>query len=680
MRLFWIGLVAISSLAAEKADILWDRWGIAHIFARDVASMGAAFGYAQAKAHGDLLLQLYGQSRGRGAEYFGEEFLEADRWALRNGIPERAKKWVAEQDGEFRRYLESFAEGVNAYARRHPEAIDRSRRAVLPVAAADVMAHSLRVIHYTFVTRQARFEDFSRQWEQQLGSNTWAVGPGRSASGKALLLQNPHLPWEDLFRWTEAQLSCPGYDVYGATLVGFPVALIGFNDRLGWSHTVNTYDGQDHYELTLKDGGYLWDGKVRSFETEQRTVKIRQKDGSMRSEPLAIRRSVHGPVLAEKGNKAIALRVAGIDQSGALKQWADMGRAKSFDEFAKIIERLQIPMFTLMYADADGHIMHLFNGRVPKRPPGPYDWQRTVPGDRSATLWTQTHPIGDLPKVVDPPSGWLQNANDPPWITTWPKMLDPARFPAYMAPRGMTFRPQQSARLLMSDDSISFEEFAEYKHSTRMLLADRILGDLIPAAKKKSAHARQAAEALEQWDRRADAGSRGAVLFSEFAREWVRRFGMKGFRVPWDEQRPFDTPEGLADAAASVALLEQAARQIELRKMPLNAAWGEVFRFRGEGVDWPGNGATGEFGVFRVVEYANAPDGKQVARGGDSYYAVIEFGSAVRARAVLAPGNWTQPGSVHRFDQLELMSGKQMRPVWRKRADIEANLKEKDSL
>jgi acyl-homoserine-lactone acylase len=186
------------------------------------------------------------------------------------------------------------------------------------------MAHVQRVLHFTFVVDPDRIEDISEQqsaraaFGQKMGSNGWAIAPSRSASGNAMLLANPHLLWSDLFLWYEAQLTAPGIDAYGASLVGVPVLNIAFNDYQGWTHTVNTHDGWDAYELTLANGGYQFDGKVRAFETEERILKVRQADGTLRQEPLIVRRSVHGPIIAEKDGKVIALRVVGLDQPGGI--------------------------------------------------------------------------------------------------------------------------------------------------------------------------------------------------------------------------------------------------------------------------------------------------------------------------------------------------------------------------
>ena len=467
-------LVCLTSCARQSTEILWDTWGIPHIFAGSTADLFHAFGYAQAQSHGNLILRLYGQARGRGAEYFGGKYLDADRWVHTMGIPALARQWLDAQPGEMRTALDAFAAGVNAYARENPGEIDEEVKVVLPVEPVDLMAHTLRVIHFSFVINPTRIQAHSKHWTQT-GSNTWAIGPKRSAGRKAMLLANPHLPWSDFFLFYEAQLTSPGVNAYGATLVGLPILAIAFNDHLGWSHTVNTHDGADLYELTVDGNGYRWDGKTKPLEKETHILKVRNGD----SVELVVRRSIHGPVVSDKAGKALALRVVGLDQPGLFEQYWQMLQARDLGEFEKALSRLQMPMFTVMYADKDGHILHLFGGRTPVRAQGDWAlWQRPVPGDTPATLWTRTHPYAELPRVVDPFSGWLQNANDPPWTTTFPPAIDASKYPAYMAPKFMDFRAQRSARMLDEDPGIAFEEMIAYKHSTRMELADRILDPL----------------------------------------------------------------------------------------------------------------------------------------------------------------------------------------------------------
>jgi acyl-homoserine-lactone acylase len=340
-------------------------------------------------------------------------------------------------------------------------------------------------------------------------------------------------------------------------------------------------------------------------------------------------------------------------------------------------------MFTVLYADREGHILHVFNGRVPIRATGDWrTWAGIVPGDAPALLWTGVHAYNDLPRVADPTTGWLQNANDPPWTTTFPVALDPDDYPAYMAPRvPLAFRPQRSARMLAEDTSITFAEVVAYKHSTYVEAADHFLEDLVIAARTHGGErARRAAQVLEAWDRTTNADSRGAVLLFAFGDRFSRyRWpGGSPFDVPWRESAPFSTPDGLSDAEGAAQLLDEAAEQVESSYGSLDVAWGDVYRIRRDGLDLPASGGPGGPGVFRVLGFTTAEDGTRVATSGDSFVAVIEFGSEPRASALLGYGNASKPGSPHRTDQLGLLARNQLRPVWLAKGDVEANLERRE--
>lgn len=403
-------VISIPTFAKTSTELLWDTYGVPHIYAQNSPSLFQAFGWAQMQSHGNLLLRLYGQARGRGAEYWGKDYLESDRWVKTMGVPARAEEWYKSQNPQFRSYLDAFAAGINRYAQAHLELLDDEVEIVLPVTAQDVLAHSQRVLNFTFVVDPEQVAGISNEAHTP-GSNGWAIAPSHSASGNTLLLANPHLYWSDLFLWYEAQLTAPGINAYGAALVGTPVLEIAFNDTLGWTHTVNTLDGWDAYQLKLAGEGYLWDGKIKAFTTQKQVLQVKQADGRLQSEPLVVQQSIHGPVVSQKDKEAIALKVVGLDQPGGLEQWWNMARATNLGQFEAALKRLQIPMFTVMYGDRQGHIMHLFNGQVPVRQGNFQDWTGIVAGDTSQTLWTKTHPYQDLPRVLDPASGWLQNAS-----------------------------------------------------------------------------------------------------------------------------------------------------------------------------------------------------------------------------------------------------------------------------
>lgn len=663
---------------AGGAEILWDTYGVPHIFANDREGLARALGWTQMQNHGDLLLRLYAQARGRSAELLGEDYLEDDRWNWTMGIPPRSEEWLTAQSPGMRAHLSAFVAGINDFARAHPEMVGDSVRAVLPVTETDVLGHVQQTLFGVFIASRGQANDETRAWKER-GSNAWAVGPSRSASGKSLLLANPHLPWGDVFTWMEAQLVMHGLDLYGALLIGSPVLQIAFNDHLGWTHTVNTQDGNDLYELTLEGDGYSWDGGVRRFETERRLIQVKGTEGKPhRTDTLVIRRSVHGPIVADKPGKVVALRVVGLDMPLVLEQWWNMGQARNLATFEAAIRPNQISGQNITYADRDGHIMYFYGGNTPARTGGTRaQWAGIVPGTTSANLWTRVHGYDEMPKVIDPPSGYVQNANEPPWWTTFPVALDPTRYPAYFAPSSMTLRAQRSVAMLDSDASITYQELLDYKHSTRMELADRVLDELLSAAAASaSTSVRDAAAVLQQWDRNTDAESRGAVLFVEWWRALGQRTGAGSsvWARPWSAAMPRATPDGLADPAAAVAALETAAATVARRFGSVDVKWGDVYRARRDSVDLPANGASDTYGVFRVIGYEGAGPNRYRAVGGDSYVAAIEFSNPVRARSIIAAGNASRAGSPHRTDQLPLFSAKQLKPVWRTRAEILAHL------
>jgi acyl-homoserine-lactone acylase len=672
-------LSAQSSAASPRTTLHWDRYGVPHIFAPNEAALFRAFGWAQAQSHGDVLLRLYGAARGRAAEYRGADQLASDIWVRTNGIPARAAQWLDRQPPAFRRNLAAFAEGITAYGREHGDRLSDDARRVLPVSAVDVLAHTQRVINFTFVTGRPQVEATikSAPIAATAASNAWALSGQATKSGAPILLANPHLNWGNEFLFYEAHLQAPGVQVYGATLIGFPVIGIGFNSSLGWTHTVNPIDGADLFRLTPASDGYMFDGQPKAFQVTKETLSIRQPDGTLEPREITIRASVHGPIVGEQDGHPIALRVAGLDQPGLCEQWWDMGRATSLKDFEAALSRLQLPMFNVVYADRRGHILYVFNGRVPRRNGGTWrEWNGIVSGDSSANMWTATLDYKSLPRVLDPPSGWLQNTNDPPWTATLPYPLDAGAYPGYLtSPMTMSWRTQRSVRLLQEERRHSFEEIVALKHSTRVELADRLLDDVLAAARGSDRPlVTKAAAVLAAWDRTTDASSRGAVLFRELADGLSRAAGGNAFAKTWDRAAPLDTPDGLADPAAVMKALEDAAARTEKRYGALDIPWGDVYRFRGDGVDLPGNGGPSGLGIFRVINFNNRQDRVSSADGGDSFVMVVEFGASPRAAALIGYGNASQPQSPHRTDQLELLSRKQLRPVWLRKADILANL------
>ncbi len=676
----WILAVSTAAAAPRGVEVLWDKFGVPHVYAKTVEGLFFGYGYAQMQSHGNLILKLYGESRGRSSEYWGRGEADAnlvlDRWVLTNDVPERGEEWYDQQTPEFRGYLDAFAAGMNEYAKRHPEKLDVERRKALPITGADPVIHTHRIMHFSYVSSRARVMAAATgrsQNPESVGSNAWAIAPKKSASGKAMILMNPHLPWQDWYTYYEAHLNAPGLNLYGASQVGFPVLRFVMSDKLAFTQTVNNSDGSDLYQIEKDGDGYRFDEMTLPFVVSKKKLKVAGEP----DQELTIRQTVHGPVVWEEGGKTLALRTAGLDRPYGLEQYWKMQTAANFAEYQEQLKRLQVPTFNITYADREGHVMYLFNAALPVRTVGDYsDWQSIVRGDTSGLVWNSLHSYEHLPKVIDPPSGFVQNTNDPPWTSTYPLILDPAKFPVYTAPRNYTFRTIRSLKMLTDADKLSFEDVVVRKMSTRLELADRILDDVLKAVEaSENPRAKKAAEVLKNWDRMTETDSRGALLFEVFA----QRLGMRNFAVPAEYDKPFETPRGLKQEPAVVArLLEEAAIEVERNYGAIDAPWGEWRRFRRGNLNIPGNGGPGPLGAFRVNTFTGK-EPQRYASHGDTFVMIGEFSNPIRAQVLVGYGNSTQPGSPHIEDQLKLFAAKKLRPAARSRKEVEAQLESKDT-
>jgi acyl-homoserine-lactone acylase len=668
--------------------ILWDTYGVPHIFGKTESAVFYGFGYAQAQSHGDLILRLYGEARGRASEYWGPEYLDSDDWVVVNGIYERAAEWYKEQTPQFRADLDAFALGINEYVAQHPDAIDPEVKVVLPITGIDIIAHAQRLTNFSYVASSRRILGTGGV---SGGSNAWAIAPSKSASGHTMVLANPHLPWAPgELTYYEAQLEGPDIDMYGATQVGLPVLRFCFNSEHSFTNTVNQVIGDTSYKLTLAPDGYMFDGKVLPFTTEDRVIRVKQPDSSLKDDKITIRKTVQGPVFVKPDGETIALRVAGLDRPGMLQEYWDMGKAHNFEEFQTALKRLQVPTFNIVYGDRQGHIMYIYNGIVPEHPSGDFKyWRGDVPGDSSSTLWTKIHPYQDLPKVIDPPSGFVQNTNDPPWIVTWPSPLKPSDFPPYMAPlTGVTMRSQRSVQLLMSVPKLTYDDFVKFKFSNRSLLADRVLPDLLAAAASSDdPNVKDAVTVLKAWDHEFNPDSKGALLFDRWAAKLMgaNYANESNFAQPFTLADPLNTPSGLKDPAAAAKMLGDAAAEVKKRFGSLDPPYGDSTRYkvgdvpRVGDVSVPGESGSGSIGIFPSMIFSPFKDGTRDAVSGETWISMVEFSTPLKAEGLMSYGDSTQPGTNHRTDQVKLLSERKLRTFWMTRPEIEKHLEETTS-
>jgi acyl-homoserine-lactone acylase len=679
---------APAAMPGPHGEILWDTFGVPHVFGRDEAGMFYGFGWAQVKSHANLVLRLYGQAQGRAAEYWGDEYADSDRWVAANGITARARQWYARQTPQFQKDLDAFAAGMTQSARANAATIDPEVMKVLPITGVDVIAHAHRLFNYIYVTSLEQVQNIKDKHDVG-GSNAWAVAPAKSKDGNTMLLANPHLPWApSFFTYYEAGLEAPGIHMYGATQIGLPILRFDFDDRHGFTNTVNTILGATIYKLTPAPGGfengYLFDGQVKPFTVSHASIKIRQGDGSMKSEDMAIRASVQGPVFVTKAGDTVALKVAGLERPEALKEYFDLGMAKTYDQALAAFRKVQVPTFNIVYADREGNILYVDNGIEPKRAKGDFAyWKGLVPGDTSDTLWADKDVMTfeEIPHVANPPSHFVQNTNDPPWTSTMPQAIHYKDYPPYFAVEGpLSMRNEQSLHLMADSGKISYADFVRLKHTTRALLADRMVPELVKAAGASTdPDVQKGLAVLKAWDHQYNADSKGALLFETWVKEFagLNMSNQKNYAVKWDANDPIETPRGIADPAVGAATLKAAVAETVKLYGAVDRPYGEVSRFQIGDVNLPANGGMGNLGIFRTITWGPMKDGERIPLAGETWVSMVEFSRPMKAMGVMSYGDSSQPGSKHNSDQLKYVASRTLRTLWVKRPDVEKHVEER---
>jgi acyl-homoserine-lactone acylase len=701
-----IALFVSSCQYENKVDIVWDEWGIPHIYGYKEEQLSYGLAWAQMHNHGNQILKLYGLSRGKAAEYWGGEFLDSDRhvWTLR--IPQLAIQQYARLNRSERQTIDAFAAGINDYAEEHGNNLDENVKQVLPLSGLDVvqyLVYALPILPHKSQV-DSIIQDYTNQQpatlaqlkkpEVKAASNGWLIGPDKSLSGKPLLLSNTHFPWPNMpgyeqWLWHEAHLIGKEIDHYGIGLIGIPALTLGFNDKKAWTVTTvaqETIDRIDTYELTKVDNGYSFDGKVMPFKQETISLRVKESDGSMSKTPLVLKKSIHGPVIYETDDHALALRTAFPHKVAGSQLW-DMAKSDTYEDFLEVLEDQNLPPLNIFYADREGNILYTIVGPFPDRESIRYDPSSVIPGDSSDTLWSELLPFDRMPLVLNPDTGFLQNANEPPWSSTLPSQLNHSDFPQdwakpHISPRAASALKTLTAREYYSSDDVIHDKFSNHSE-----LVNRILGDLIRVGQTSADPlVQQATEVLSAWDGKFNSDSIGPVVFTFWLLEFSpntaqgQPFPEAYYATPYDPQQPLSTPNGLKDQENALTALQKASQTVSHLFGTLDVPWGQLFRFRFGDLDLPGHGAPGSWGVLSSNLGLPQEDGTLLSSVGDTWVLVLDYADPNNAMAVTSYSNATQADSLHISDQLPLYAEKRLRKVWRTEEEIRAHCEHQEMI
>ena len=356
-----------------------------------------------------------------------------------------------------------------------------------------------------------------------VGSNNWVVGPAKSATGKALLANDPHLGVQMPSIWymnalhcRVASAACP-YDVAGVSFPSAPGVILGHNARIAWGATNTGPDVQDLFVETpdpANPANYMYKGESLPFSTRRETIAV----AGGAPVTITVRETVHGPVLNDvvsdlaDAKELYSLRwTALVEQDGQIGALLKVNVATSFDDFRAAFRDYVAPAQNFVYADVDGNIGLQIPGRIPVRPAGD-DGRRPVDGASGDHDWAGYVPFDELPALYNPPDGLIVTANNNPVDAAYPYHLGSEWDAGWRAARiRQLLDPAADA------GGVTQEDLSRIQNDTRLLRADDVVPALVAAAPATD-DGREVQRLIDGWNGACDLDSRGCSAYE--VTEW----------------------------------------------------------------------------------------------------------------------------------------------------------------
>jgi penicillin amidase len=457
------GSVVVPRLGA-KVEIVRDGDGVVTIRAQSEADAFYALGFAHAQ---DRLFQMDMMRRlgaGRLSEVVGDATVSVDKTMRILGLYRAAEAGLAKLPNEMRVTMEAYAAGVNAFLDTHggtlPPEFALLGYSPEPWRPGDslvwgrLMALQLsgnwseELLRYRLAARltPAQLNDLWRAppaddlgipqaekpddhaaaapalpdvLREKGASNNFVVAGSRSATGKPLLANDPHLGLQSPIQWYLVRLETPTLTLVGATAPGVPMLVIGHNGQVAWSFVTTASDTQDLFFEKLLPGDpthYLAPAGPLAFESRSEIIKVEGAEDIA----LTVRRSRHGPILSDAPSlewtdpaQVLSLAWPGLEEDdGTAAALYRMNRARNAGELLAAAVGFGSPMQNILYADTEGHIGFIAPGRMPLRKKLNAASQMPAPGWTGDYDWTGYQPVDSLPQIADPEQGWIATANN----------------------------------------------------------------------------------------------------------------------------------------------------------------------------------------------------------------------------------------------------------------------------
>lgn len=675
-------VIFAQSTAQYSAVIRRTSHGIPHITAKDYGSLGFGEGYAFAQDHLCSLADQVIKVRGERARFFGvgenNKHLNSDVTMKALGLYEQAESILRAMTKEQRDQIEGYAAGYNQYLREVTangvSGWCRGKEWVFEIKAVDVLAYNQSVVVTTtnfadMIATAAPPKNEAAENIQvtipefEMASNAWAIGSERSATGRGMLIANPHYPWNGSSRFWEKHLVIPGkLDVYGVGLLGSPGVSIGFNKNVAWTHTVSAGKRFTMYSLNLAPGNptkYLYDGKEREMTSKVISVAVREKDGTIKQVEKRVFFSHYGPIINFPGVGWSAKRVATVRDANAnntefFAQRFAMNTAKSLDEFQQAHAKYNsIPWINTIATSPDGRAWYADTSATPNLKPAAIEalmkrkdsdlmtktaWDRGIillDGSDSLYEWVNDPaaragviPSSRMPQLER--KDYVFNANDSFWLANPHQLLTGFSPLQGLEGTARTLRTRMNAIMLDDtsanglagkDGKFTLDELAAAALSNRSMSAELLRTELVKRCQAtpsvtldgQAIDLSKACGILSAWNGRFDVDSVGAVLWREFTTQYeagdLQKAGVL-FQQDFNAADSLNTPNTMTPDKNNESLLKlaRAIRVLNQAGIAIDAPLGKVQYSDKNGGRIPIHGGGAYEGISNIVSFSpNSP-------------------------------------------------------------------------
>jgi acyl-homoserine-lactone acylase len=701
---------------AAQVTITRDDWGIAHV--RGKTDADAVFGmiYAQAEDDFPRIEANYLTALGRTAEAEGEKAIWQDLRARLFVSEPELKAWYAKSPRPMQALMKAWADGLNYFLATHPDVHPRVLTHFEPWMAmsftegsigGDIERIDLDALR-DFYSKQRHPElvsgsiksaaQQSAEWmlkqvqhdgsgeelaqakpphawtsalfrkddHEPRGSNGIAIAPGLTSGGHALLLINPHTSF--YFR-SELQMSSDeGLDAYGAATWGQLFIYQGFNPHIGWIHTSSGVDVVDEFAERIEQRGkgycYVYGKSCDPVGARPVTMRYRTRDGKLASRSFTTYFTHHGPIVRSDKDRGIAFAMMNRPVE-ALQQSYLRTKASDLASYMRIAELKANSSNNTIFADDKGEIAYLHPQFVPRRDDR-FDYRHPVDGSDPATDWGSLHRLTELPNIVSPPNGWVDNNNNAPWSAAGAYSPNPQYYPKYMDTAGENFRGVHALALLTGSRGWTLERLQAAAFDSRQPAFEVLVPKLVrawdglPAGDAQKARLAAPIAALRGWNGRWSGESIPNTLANFWGAELWKTVTSRAW--PSDKLNVYARLERVP-AKQMLDDFDQAVARLTQDFGTWKTPWGVVNRFQriSPAIDSPFSDSapsipvpfsSARWGSLASFGASPKPGTKKwYGTSGNSFVAVVEFGPRVRAHAVTAGGESGHPQSRHFDDQ-----------------------------